>query len=87
MRELEGNAPGGDFIRGDAALFERIHSMEAAFNLLVIYRSASPHSGDVAPSTPLDADPRNGRLSINSFLNFQAPKTTPVDPRALHGSL
>ncbi|MES1156765.1 MAG: DUF6445 family protein [Alphaproteobacteria bacterium] len=80
-----GHTPPMDFIRGDTALFERIHSIDAAFNRVAIYRSASLHSGNVSPDTPFDANPRTGRLSVNTFFYFEANGPVAIDPRSRQG--
>lgn len=43
---------------------------EARFNRLLIYRSCSLHSGVVPLDSPLSADPRLGRLTVNIFVDF-----------------
>ncbi len=49
-------------------LFDRVATVEAAFNRLVVYRAGILHS----PAIPFDAqyspDPRKGRLTMTSFL-------------------
>jgi hypothetical protein len=59
------------YMQGDNAIFERIGRLEAKFNRLVIYRSATLHSGDIPPGFAFDADPRTGRLTANAFLHFR----------------
>lgn len=56
------------YMNGDTALFERIHSVKAKFNRLIIYRGTSLHSGDISQDYPFDIDPRTGRLTVTSFL-------------------
>jgi hypothetical protein len=73
LRILEQEIPTLDlspaqYINGDNALFERIVSLEAKFNRLIIYRGTSLHSGDIGPNYNFDTDPRSGRLTITSFL-------------------
>ncbi len=63
--------PPRDYIRGNSALFEQIGALEARFNRLVIYRSATLHSGVIPPGAAFDADPRKGRLTANTFLLFR----------------
>ncbi len=56
------------YINGDTALYQRIGSYEAEFNRILIYRSSSLHSGNVAPDYARDPDPRTGRLTVTSFM-------------------
>ena len=66
-----GGPPARNYMQGDSAMFERIGKLEAAFNRLVIYRSATLHSGDIPPGFAFDPDPRTGRLTANAFLHFR----------------
>lgn len=68
--ELERTPPPQAYVKGDTPLFEQIGAVEARFDRVVIYRSRLLHSGDIAASCNLSADPRRGRLTANSFLNF-----------------
>ncbi|MDP1556295.1 MAG: DUF6445 family protein [Hyphomonas sp.] len=63
--------PGADYLRGDTALFEQTYRVDAAFNRLVIYRGWTLHSGLIPAGHALPADPRRGRLTINTFLQAQ----------------
>lgn len=56
------------YMNGDNALFERIATMEAKFNRLIIYRGTSLHSGDIGSDYDFNIDPRSGRLTVTSFL-------------------
>ncbi|MDR3527576.1 MAG: DUF6445 family protein [Rhizomicrobium sp.] len=58
------------YIDGDTALFERIAKVDAAFNRLVIYRSACLHSGNIRRDFGFEQDVRKGRLTVNMFLLF-----------------
>lgn len=63
-----GSAHAGRYMNGDTDLFERIASIEARFNRLIIYRGTSLHSGDIGQNYAFDANPLTGRLTITSFL-------------------
>lgn len=56
------------YMNGSNQLFEQIASYEAVFNRMIIYRCTSLHSGNIAPDFLFDADPRSGRLTINTFI-------------------
>lgn len=55
------------YVDGGNSLYERIHSVEAARNRLIIYRGNLLHSSDITTRTVLSEDPRQGRLTINGF--------------------
>jgi hypothetical protein len=59
------------YMNGDTPLFERIASVAASFNRLIIYRGTSLHSGDISGDYGFDASSRTGRLTITSFLYGQ----------------
>lgn len=61
--------PAAGYLGGDTASFEQIYRVPAAFNRLVIYRGWTLHSGLVPEGHGLPADPRTGRLTINTFLH------------------
>ncbi len=56
------------YIDGDTELFERLHCFAAKFNRALIYPSNALHSGDIKPAAGLSDDPRQGRLTANSFV-------------------
>lgn len=66
--ELAGDVPATDYVHSDTLTFERLHTVEAAFNRAVIYRGHALHSGAIAHDTPLSADPATGRLTVTAFL-------------------
>ena len=63
--------PDQAYINGDTKIFERIGSMAAAFNRLIVYRSAVLHSGDIPRNFCFAHDVRGGRLTLNTFLYFR----------------
>lgn len=74
-RSLEGENDGPDmpapgYINGDTPLFEQVAKQDGVFNRMLIYRRNSLHSGCIDRAFVPDPDPRNGRLSINSFMDF-----------------
>jgi hypothetical protein len=82
FRELERESHGdaaarAGYIDGDTALFERIASVDAAYNRLIVYRRNCLHSGNIDSTRVPPADPLTGRLSINSFIDVAtAPDTS-----------
>lgn len=52
--------------------FEFLGMLPARFNRLVAYRGSLLHSAIVNPRSGLTADPRAGRLTVNSFYDFGA---------------
>ncbi|HEY4972793.1 MAG TPA: DUF6445 family protein [Steroidobacteraceae bacterium] len=59
------------YIHGDTPLFERLTSFDGVFNRLLVYRSISLHSADVAPDFRFDTDARTGRLTANTFFYYR----------------
>ncbi|MDC7684546.1 DUF6445 family protein [Asticcacaulis sp. BYS171W] len=49
-------------------VFARIHSVEARFNRLILYRSRQLHAADVTADRMPSDNPAEGRLTITSFL-------------------
>lgn len=47
--------------------FERVLTVPARWNRLIVYRGDRFHSGQIADPARLDADPRRGRLTLNGF--------------------
>jgi hypothetical protein len=58
-------------MNGDTYTFEKIGSVEGVFNRMVVYHKNLLHSGAIAESFVPDTDPRNGRLSINCFIDIK----------------
>jgi|GEM_PF-47992 len=50
--------------------FTKIGLVDAKFNRMIIYRSCLLHSPHINPDQSVDADPRTGRLTVNSFFAF-----------------
>lgn len=58
------------YIDGDTALFQRIFQVDAKLNRAIIYPGNLLHSGDIRETSDLSANPRQGRLTISSFLQL-----------------
>jgi len=65
----EGQAKPG-YMRGSDDRFEMIGKIDAKPNRAILSRSALLHSGYIPATAALSADPKHGRLTLNSF--FQA---------------
>lgn len=63
------DAPGASYINGDTALFERIDKADGVFNRMLVYRRNSLHSATIDNDLIPPADPLNGRLSVNAFID------------------
>ncbi|HEY0685013.1 MAG TPA: DUF6445 family protein [Steroidobacter sp.] len=61
--------PIGEYINGDTPIFEQVARAESVFNRMLVYRRNSLHSGSIDRAFIPDANPRTGRLSINSFVD------------------
>jgi hypothetical protein len=64
------HAPGPGYINGDTPIFAQVAKQDCVFNRLLIYRRNVLHSGCIAADFVPDANPRTGRLSINSFITL-----------------
>jgi hypothetical protein len=60
--------PPAQYVDGDTPLFERTARYDAVFNRMLIYRGSMLHSVNIPDGFVPDANPRTGRLSINTFL-------------------
>lgn len=61
--------PDATYISGDTPMFERIAHCEARFNRAIIYRGNTIHCADIPLGMELSADPKVGRLTVNTFIN------------------
>lgn len=62
-------APEPGYINDTTALFQQVARIDAVFNRMIVYRRNSLHSGCVDNRHIPPADPLNGRLSINTFID------------------
>ena len=63
--------PTAAYIAGDTPLYEQIACYEAKVNRALIYRGHVLHCRVIPVDEPLMADPRQGRLTVNTFLMGQ----------------
>lgn len=68
--DLERYGTPSGYINGSTPVFERTASYDAAFNRLVMYRGFNLHSGNIAADFSFDANPKTGRLTLNTFYYF-----------------
>jgi hypothetical protein len=76
VAELKRESPTRDYVADDTRYFERVHSVDAAFNRLIIYKGNALHSGDISERTVLSENPRLGRLTINGFGRLASQATS-----------
>lgn len=62
--------PEADYINGDTQMFECIGEVSGKFNRALLYLGSQLHSGIITPSTPLSADPSEGRLTVTAFITI-----------------
>jgi hypothetical protein len=65
-----GGLPPARYVSDGEPLFERIASFDAAFNRVLVYAGTSLHSGSIPADFVPDANPRTGRLTLNTFLRL-----------------
>lgn len=68
--ELNARPPAQRYFDDSDVSFEFLGMMPARFNRLVVYRGSLLHSAIVNPRLSINADPRKGRLTLNSFYDF-----------------
>lgn len=69
--ELAAAAPPEGYVSRTPPHYSSLGVIEARYNRLVVYRSCLLHCGLIPPGMPLSADPRQGRLTANLFLNYR----------------
>jgi len=70
--QMSADSSQAGYITGSDALFEQTAAVAPAFNRIVVYAANLLHAG-MLPDRPLGADPRTGRLTVNTFFRF-APR-------------
>ena len=71
QRELaSGGMSLAGYMRGDNCYFEKIGAVDVRFNRALLYPGNLLHSGLIDPQRGLSEDPRQGRLTANSFIQF-----------------
>jgi hypothetical protein len=63
--------PAAAYVAASTELFEQTARIEPAFGRVVVYRSNLLHSGVIDPRSGLSPDPRQGRLTANTFFVFE----------------
>lgn len=69
-RELNASPPRARYFDDSDDYFDLLGIMPARFNRLVIYPGSLLHSACINPARSISADPRSGRLTVNSFFDF-----------------
>jgi Family of unknown function (DUF6445) len=60
--------PEQDYVADDNPMYETLAVHEGRFNRMLVYKSATLHSGRIPKGFAFSADPRLGRLTVNAFL-------------------
>jgi hypothetical protein len=60
--------PPQDYIGDDSPLYETIAVHEGKYNRMLVYASATLHSGRLPQDFAFEPNPRTGRLTVNAFL-------------------
>jgi len=68
--EINAQRPPQRYFDKSSRQFTLLGMIPAKFNRMVIYRGSLLHSACVNPAISLDANPRTGRLTVNSFYDF-----------------
>lgn len=68
--EINAKRPAQRYFDDSDAQFTLLGLIPAKFNRMVVYRGSLLHSACVNPAISLSADPRVGRLTVNSFYDF-----------------
>jgi hypothetical protein len=68
--ELEKQPPPLKYFTDSDERFTKIGFLPAAVNRMVIYRSCVLHSPYIVAERSIDANPRTGRLTVNTFVAF-----------------
>jgi hypothetical protein len=60
--------PTQNYVADDNPMYETLALHEGRFNRMLVYASATLHSGRIPDDFAFNADPRHGRLTVNAFL-------------------
>lgn len=63
-------APPPQYILGTTPEYHCIDSIDGQFNRLIVYHGMCLHSADISPDCTFSSDPRNGRLTANTFFYY-----------------
>jgi hypothetical protein len=71
LAELKAQPPAQEYFTDSNTQFTKLGVLPAAVNRMVIYRSCTLHSPYLTnPEHSINADPRTGRLTVNTFVAF-----------------
>ena len=68
--EINARRPAQRYYDNSDAQFTLLGMIPAKFNRMVVYRGSLLHSACVNPALSLNSNPRQGRLTVNSFYDF-----------------
>ncbi len=60
--------PPMDYVGDENPMYDTLAVHEGKFNRMLVYASATLHSGHIPADFAFDSDPRKGRLTVNAFL-------------------
>jgi hypothetical protein len=63
--------PAQNYVADDSPMYETLAIHESRYNRMLVYASATLHSGRIPDDFTFNADPRLGRLTVNAFLGPQ----------------
>ncbi len=66
------NPVGPRYMNGDSPIFQQIATYAARFNRIIIYPCNLLHSGNIPENFTFNANPRSGRLTLNTFIYARA---------------
>jgi hypothetical protein len=69
--EINAVKPAQRYFDKSSETFTFLGMIPAKFNRMVIYRGSLLHSACINPAISLDPNPRTGRLTVNTFYDFQ----------------
>lgn len=64
--------PAQEYVADNNPMYETLAMHEGRFNRMLVYNSATLHSGRLPTGFNFSADPRRGRLTVNAFLGMKS---------------
>ena len=70
-REVAERSPPEGYLRGSNDRYERTAQFSCAYNRILIYQGHTLHCGHIPEGFAFSDDPRQGRLTVNTFLQYR----------------